>query len=219
GHQQDGNDLGDQQRRHRSGAHQACEEHAAFMGPHLHAQQSGEDIQHLQSHKYRQRWRGEVPGHGQENGKAHVWLTTILRCSARHGPGSLSLANQKRRAQPLPRSPVSTLYTTVSAPGGHLKVALCGGSADLFLSRAAGRVLDPRTALDRRSRAGDERAALLNTQIAAHPGFASAVYAAGGVGGGGAAGAMSMAPCAAAEAPVESATLAVKLAALPFTEP
>ena len=47
GHQQDGNDLGDQQRRHRSGAHQACEEHAAFMGPHLHAQQSGEDIQHL----------------------------------------------------------------------------------------------------------------------------------------------------------------------------
>ena len=57
-----------------------------------------------------------------------------------------------------------------------------GGSADLVLSRAAGKVLDLRTALDRRSRADDERAALLNTQVAAHPGLAFAVYGAGGGG-------------------------------------
>lgn len=47
---------------------------------------------------------------------------------------------------------------------GSLQIALYGGWADLVLSRAAGKVLDLRTALDRRSRADDERAALLNTQ-------------------------------------------------------
>ena len=57
-----------------------------------------------------------------------------------------------------------------------------GGSADLVLSRAAGKVLDLRTARDRRFRADDERAALLNMQLAAHPGLAFALYGAGGGG-------------------------------------
>ena len=65
---------------------------------------------------------------------------------------------------------------------GSLQIALYGGSADLILSRAAGKVLDLRTALDRRSQADDERASLLNTQVAAHPGLAFAVYGAGGGG-------------------------------------
>jgi hypothetical protein len=97
---------------------------------------------------------------------------------------------------------------------GSLQIALYGGSADLVLSRAAAKVVDLRTALDRQPRADDKLAALLNTQVAAHPGLASAVYRADRVG---AAGVMSMAPFAAAEAPVESTTLAIKLAAGPFT--